>query len=64
MRVVVKEPYFENRSPKKLSKETGIQMVTLAQGVGEIKEATDFFALFDVDIDRLASALQNAAVGA
>lgn len=64
VRVVIKEPYFENRSPKKLSKETGIQVITLAQGVGEIKEATDFFTLFDVDIDRLASALQNAAVGA
>jgi ABC-type Zn uptake system ZnuABC Zn-binding protein ZnuA len=39
-----------------LSKKTGVPAIELAQGVGEVKEATDYIALIDHDIASLVAA--------
>lgn len=58
-KIIVKEPYFENSTPKKLAKETGAQVLVLAHSVGEVKEATHYLAMFDYNIRVLESALQK-----
>ena len=40
-----------------LSKKTGVPAIELAQGVGEVKEATDYIALIDHDIASLVAAV-------
>ncbi len=58
-RVILKEPYQESRAPKQLAERTGARVVTLAQNVGDLKEATDFLSLFDANVRLLAAALKE-----
>lgn len=45
------------KAAEALSKKTGIPAIELAQGVGEVREATDFIALIDFDVMRLTAAM-------
>lgn len=58
VRVIIREPYFEGRSAKKLSKETGAVSLVLANNVGEVKPAADYISMFDYDIGTLAQNLK------
>lgn len=60
VKLILKETYFENRAPKKLAEVTGARVVTVAHGVGEIKEAGDYVTLFDHDVRVLIEALRES----
>ena len=60
-KVLIKEVFHENRTPKKIAKETGAAIATLATEAGETKG--DYFSLFDEDIHQLADALSKASSG-
>jgi zinc/manganese transport system substrate-binding protein len=53
--LIIKESYFENRTPEKLAKQTNANVLTLAHGVGENKEITDYISLFDHNMRLLTS---------
>ena len=58
-KVIIKEPFEETRTPKKIADETGVQVVTLSQSVGEPKEAKDYISLMEQNISSLETALTH-----
>jgi ABC-type Zn uptake system ZnuABC Zn-binding protein ZnuA len=58
VRVIVVEPYFEKRTPQSIANQVSGQVMELAPSVGGVEEATDYFALFDYNVARLAAALR------
>ena len=58
--MVVVEPYFDLKTPQSIGRETGAQVIVLLPSVGGEKQATDYFKLFDYDIELLTKAF-NAA---
>ena len=58
IKVILVEPYFDLKTPKAIARETGGQLVVLLPSVGGEKEVTDYFQLFDYDIDLLTRAFK------
>lgn len=58
-KVIIREPFEETRTPKKIAEETGAQVVTLSQSVGEPKEAKDYISLMEQNILLLETALKH-----
>ena len=56
IKLVLVEPYFDLRTPNSIAQATGGTVVVLLPSVGGVKEVTDYFKLFDYDINLLASA--------
>lgn len=61
VKVIIYESYFERSTPKKLARETGAKAVELASGVGEMKQAKDYFSLFDYNVDVLTAAIGGSS---
>jgi ABC-type Zn uptake system ZnuABC Zn-binding protein ZnuA len=59
-RLVLVEPYFDLRTPNAIAQATGGTVLVLLPSVGGVKEVTDYFKLFDYDINLLTSALAKA----
>ncbi len=53
VKVILVEPYFDLRTPNSIAQQTGGQAVVLLPSVGSEKEVTDYFKLFDYDVDLL-----------
>lgn len=60
IKVIGREPYFSDRAPKTIAAQTGAVVVELPTSVGGVKEATDYFALFDCLIERLQTSLRGS----
>ena len=58
VKLILVEPYFDLKTPNSVARETGAQVVVLLPSVGGEKEVTDYFKLFDYDINLLVRALQ------
>lgn len=56
-KVIIKEYFEENRTPKKIAEETGIWVVNLSQAVGIPQNAKDYFSLMEQNISLLEEAL-------
>lgn len=61
VRVIVAEPGASPAIVRRLADATGARVVTLAPSVGAEPAATDYLALFDVNVERLARALGGEA---
>jgi ABC-type Zn uptake system ZnuABC Zn-binding protein ZnuA len=57
--LILVEPYFDTKTPKYIAGKTGATVVTLYPSVGGTEEITDYFALFDVNVDALVAALEG-----
>jgi zinc/manganese transport system substrate-binding protein len=55
--LILVEPYFDLRTPNSIAAQTGAKVVVLLPSVGGNAEVTDYFALFDYNLRRLAAAL-------
>ncbi|HYN14185.1 MAG TPA: metal ABC transporter substrate-binding protein [Terriglobales bacterium] len=53
VKVVVVEPYFDLKTPNSIGSATGAKVIVLLPSVGGEKEVTDYFRLFDYDINLL-----------
>ncbi|MFH0984903.1 MAG: metal ABC transporter substrate-binding protein [Candidatus Omnitrophota bacterium] len=62
-KVIIKEPFEETRAPKKIAEETGAQVVTLSQSVGEPQEAKDYISLMEQNISLIEWALAGQKGG-
>ena len=58
VKIVLVEPYFDLKTPNAIGRQTGAQVLVLPPSVGGIKEITDYFKLFDYDINLLVDAHQ------
>jgi zinc/manganese transport system substrate-binding protein len=56
IKLILVEPYFDLRTPNSIAQATGGTVVVLMPSVGGVKEVTDYFKLFDYDINLLTSA--------
>jgi zinc/manganese transport system substrate-binding protein len=57
-KVILVEPYFDLKTPQSIGRETGSQVVQYLPSVGGEKQVTDYFQLFDYNIDLLSKAFQ------
>ena len=53
VKLVLVEPYFDLKTPNAIGRETGAQVLVMPPSVGGDKEVTDYFKLFDYDINLL-----------
>jgi zinc/manganese transport system substrate-binding protein len=56
VRVILREPYFSDRAPNALAKETGATVYLVPSSVGGTEKARDYFSLFDELVNTLALA--------
>ena len=56
VQLILVEPYFAPDTPRSIAEKTGIKVVTLMPSVGGVKEITNYFQLFDYDINLLVNA--------
>lgn len=61
VRIIGRAPYLSDRAVKTIADQTDAAIVEIPASVGGDNEATDYFTLFDVLIDRLAAAAARAA---
>jgi zinc/manganese transport system substrate-binding protein len=60
VKIILVEPYFDRKTPDAIARETGAQVVVLAPSVGGEKEVTDYFKLFDYNVNLVANAIKQS----
>ena len=60
VKVVLVEPYFDMKTPNAIGRDTGAQVLVMPPSVGGVKEITDYFTLFDYDINLLVGAIKKS----
>ncbi len=60
IKLILVEPYFDLRTPNSVAQATGGTVVVLMPSVGGVKEITNYFQLFDYDINVLVNAFSKA----
>jgi zinc/manganese transport system substrate-binding protein len=58
VKLIFVEPYFDLKTPNAISRETGAKVLVMAPSVGGEKEITDYFKLFDYDINLIVNAMK------
>jgi zinc/manganese transport system substrate-binding protein len=59
IKLVLVEPYFDLKTPQAIGRDTGAQVLVMPPSVGGVKEITDYFKLFDYDINLLIDAIKK-----
>lgn len=57
VRVILQEPYFSTNAAKSVASQTGARVVVVPPSVGADRNATNYIALIDTIVNRLAEAL-------
>jgi zinc/manganese transport system substrate-binding protein len=60
IKVILMEPYFDQKTPNSIASQTGAKVVVLPPSVGGEKSITDYIKLFDFDVNLLLTALRDA----
>jgi len=63
VKLVVVEPYFDMKTPNAIGRETGAQVLVLPPSVGGTKDVTDYFKLFDYDLNLVTDAIKKSGAG-
>jgi zinc/manganese transport system substrate-binding protein len=59
VKIVMVEPYFDLKTPNAIGRQTGAVVLVVPPSVGGTKETTDYFTLFDYDINLLVEAIKK-----
>jgi zinc/manganese transport system substrate-binding protein len=59
VKIVLVEPYFDLKTPNAIGRDTGAKVLVMPPSVGGVQEITDYFKLFDYDINLLVSAIKE-----
>ena len=59
VKLVLVEPYFDLKTPNAIGRETGAEVLVMPPSVGGVKEVTDYFKLFDYDLNLLVNAIKK-----
>lgn len=59
IKLILVEPYFDLRTPNSVANATGGTVVQIMPSVGGVKEITNYFQLFDYDINLIANAFNK-----
>lgn len=60
VKVIIMEPYFDSRTPNAIARGTGGSVAILAPSVGGHKEVTDYFKLFDYNVNKVVDAIKES----
>jgi zinc/manganese transport system substrate-binding protein len=60
VKLVLVEPYFDMKTPMSIGRETGAEVLVMPPSVGGVKEVSDYFKLFDYDINLLIDAIKKS----
>jgi ABC-type Zn uptake system ZnuABC Zn-binding protein ZnuA len=63
IKLVLVEPYFDLKTPNAIGRDTGAQVLVMPPSVGGVKEVTDYFKLFDYDINLVVDAIKKSGAG-
>lgn len=63
VKLVLVEPYFDLKTPQSIGRATGAEVLVMPPSVGGVKEITDYFKLFDYDINLLINAIKKSGTG-
>jgi ABC-type Zn uptake system ZnuABC Zn-binding protein ZnuA len=59
VKLVLVEPYFDLKTPNSIGAATGAKVLVMPPSVGGVKEASDYFKLFDYDINLFIEAMKK-----
>ena len=59
IKVIWVEPYFDTKTPTSIANSVGGEAIVLLPSVGGVPKVTDYFKLFDYDIDLVAGAFER-----
>ena len=59
VKIIMVEPYFDLKTPNAIGRDTGAEVLVMPPSVGGVKEITDYFKLFDYDINLLVEAIKK-----
>src|SRR5437762_7611828 len=59
VKIVLVEPYFDMKTPNAIGRDTGAQVLVMPPSVGGVKDVTDYFKLFDYDINLFVDAMKK-----
>ena len=59
IKLIMVEPYFDLKTPNSIGRATGAEVLVMPPSVGGEKEVTDYFKLFDYDINLLVEAIKK-----
>ncbi len=60
VKLVLVEPYFETKTPEKIGRDTGAQVLVVPPSVGGTKDVPDYCKLFDYDINLVVEAIKKS----
>lgn len=63
IRVILMEPYFDERTPRSVAQKTGATLLRFIPSVGGVPQANDYISLFDYNVKLLADALAASKPG-
>jgi zinc/manganese transport system substrate-binding protein len=58
--IIFVEPYFDVRLPEAIARQTGARVLMMPPSVGGVPEASDYFTLFEYNLNLLVSTLRQA----
>jgi zinc/manganese transport system substrate-binding protein len=61
IKLVLVEPYFDLKTPNAIGRDTGAEVLVMPPSVGGVKEVTDYFKLFDYDLNLLINAIKKVS---
>jgi zinc/manganese transport system substrate-binding protein len=59
VKIILVEPYFDLKTPNAIARDTGAKVLVMPPSVGGVKEVTDYFQMFDYDINLLVNAIKE-----
>jgi ABC-type Zn uptake system ZnuABC Zn-binding protein ZnuA len=59
VKIIIMEPYFDQKTPNAIGRDTGAKVLVMMPSVGGDKTITDYIKLFDFDVNMLVSAIKE-----
>jgi zinc/manganese transport system substrate-binding protein len=59
IKVIMVEPYFDTKTPNSIAAATGAKVLVMPPSVGGVPAASDYFKLFDTDVNMLVAAIKE-----
>jgi len=63
VKLILVEPYFDLKTPNSIARATDGVVLVMPPSVGGVKEVTDYFKLFDYDLNLLINAIKKTGTG-
>lgn len=57
VRIIIRSPFYEYRTPEKIASQTDAIVLTLAPQVGAVESVIDYWTLFEYNVDTVYEAV-------